>query len=186
MSRWPITVGHPGVALSVRHGVRRTPHPLESIMTITVDLRAEMITNGGFTYDPQADQLITVGSTVGYAIAVPGTEHHFGRKSMTREEFAALFAIVITEWAEEITVDGCVIGGWMSPDRGYMIELTKIWRHVDRATAIMLGVSSHQEAIFDLATGEEIPTGGRGDYDITAPITAADDDLDTIDDDLTG
>jgi hypothetical protein len=127
-------------------------------MTSAVDLVAVITANGGFTYDPAVGHLITVGETTGYAIAVPGTERLIGAEGITREAFAAAFADVVAEYAEAITVDGCVIGGWFSPDRGYMIELTKIWQTIDRETAIMIGQSSHQDAIFDLATGEEIST----------------------------
>jgi hypothetical protein len=132
-------------------------------MTTASDLVQVITDQGGFTFDPAVGHLITVGSTSGYAIAVPGTEHILGDESITREEFAAAFAEVVAEHAESITLDGCVIGGWLSPGRGYMIELTKIWHTIDRATAIMIGQSANQEAIFDLATGETISTGGTGD-----------------------
>ena len=148
------------------------PDPPETIIMITTDLITEITINGGFTFDPTADKLITVGSVTGYAIAVPGTEHVIGTGSISREAFASAVADVVTEYAEAITVDGCVLGGWYSADRDvYMIELTKIWHHLDRETAIMIGQSSHQEAIFDLATGEEIPTGGTGDGPPADPTT---------------
>lgn len=156
---------------------------------MTVDLVTKIATDGGFTYDPAADALITVGSTTGYAIAIPGTEHVVGHAGISREAFAAAVADVLTEHAVEID-HGAVLGGWYSAERDeYIVELTKIHK-CSREHAIALGTATNQEAIFDLATGEEIPTGGTGDsvptealqdweMDLLAPVTAwdaADDD----------
>src|SRR4051812_6967806 len=129
---------------------------------ITTDLISEIKINGGFTFAPLDDRLIIVGEASGYAIAVPGTEHVIGTGSISREAFAAAVADVVCRYADMIA-DGVMIGGWYSADRDqYLIELTRIY-HVSRAEAISLGEITNQEAIFDLASGEEIPTGGARD-----------------------
>lgn len=111
--------------------------------------------NGGFTYHPDTDRILTVGEDRGYAIAIPGTEYVIG-DSLSADVFtdavnAAFLAAESGGWsAEDIHV-----GGWYSPDRGYMVELTTVLR-VDRATAVTIGELRSQDAIFDLGTGEEI------------------------------
>ena len=116
----------------------------------------------GFTYDPTTDQLLTVGSRTGWAIAVPGTEHEVGDLGTSREAFAAAFADVITAYGDQIA-NGAVIGGWYSPAREvYLVELTEI-HDVDDATAYALGVARGQEGIFCLTDGRYVETGGLGD-----------------------
>jgi len=127
--------------------------------------------DGGFTYVPDTDVL---NPASGYAIAVPGTERIIGNNLITREAFAQAFASVVTDlWQyakpNETFGDFSVetaVGGWYSEDRGvYMIELTEVWHGMTRAQAVAVGATRDQEAIYDLSTGEEIKTGGRGDAD---------------------
>jgi len=130
---------------------------------MSVDLLEAISTNGGFTYDPTTDHLYD-GSTPqhGFAIAVPGTEYVLGDASLTREGFAEAFATVVLN-NEYYIASGCVVGGWYSTERGvYMVEITDIF-DIDREDAVRIGRLRNQEAIYDLATGEEIPTGGTGD-----------------------
>ena len=129
---------------------------------MTTDLITTITQDGGFTFDATTGTLVTVGTRTGYAVAVPGTEHVVGDATITREAFADAVADVATQYADRIA-RGAVIGGWYSEDRGvYVVELTDIltW---DRRTAELIGRIRNQEAIFDLATGEVIPTGGTGD-----------------------
>lgn len=130
----------------------------------TTDLLDAVTTNGGFTYSPVADRLFQVGVDTGYAIAIPGTEQIVGSGDITREQFAEGVARVLTDpSAKALIANGVAIGGWYSPERNvYMVELTEILT-TDRIRAVEIGRSRNQEAIFDLATGEEIPTGGTGD-----------------------
>lgn len=131
-------------------------------MTTSIDLVQAIETDGGFTFDPTTNALLAVGEATGYAIAIPGTEHVVGTTDITREAFAAAVADLVTDNAELFDL-GAVLGGWYSPERGvYLVELSMIFR-VDRAAAVKIGEWAHQEAIFDLATGETIPTGGHGD-----------------------
>lgn len=126
------------------------------------NLIATITEHGGFTYDPVRDALIDIGTTTGYAIAVPGTEHIVGHAGITREAFAAAVADLLTEYADAFE-HGAVLGGWHSAERDeYLVELTTIYRGT-REDAERIGRETNQEAIFDLATGEEIPTGGTGD-----------------------
>jgi hypothetical protein len=129
-------------------------------MLATIDLstiRATLDANGGFTLDPRTGRLLTVGEDSGFAIAVAGTEQIIG-DALTEEGFRNAFtAAMETVHPVDIDQDAVFIGGWRAPERGYMIELTKV-HHVSRASAILLGVLHDQDAIFDIATGEEIET----------------------------
>lgn len=130
-----------------------------------------MTAEGGFTYDPRADELVRAGEAAGYAIAVPGTERVVGSGSISREEFADAFVALVRSYGDMLG-EGACIGGWYSPERDvYLIEISEIY-HVDRDTAIRLGTARHQEAILDLATGELIPTAGGGDTPHQAPHQA--------------
>jgi hypothetical protein len=130
----------------------------------TTDLLTAVTTNGGFTYSPTNDHLYEVGRDSGYAIAIPGTEHIVGSGDITREEFATAVADLLSDPVATVLIaNGVALGGWYSPERNvYMVELTEIV-HIDRTRAVEIGRSRNQEAIFDIATGEEIPTGGTGD-----------------------
>jgi len=118
-----------------------------------------ILTDGGFTFDPRRDELLRVGDTTGYMVAIPGTEVLLGPASLTRDEFATRFAALVSSAAVR---EATYVGGWLSPDRGFMIELSELYRG-DRASAVRLGAERNQEAILDLATGEFIATGGTGD-----------------------
>jgi hypothetical protein len=125
---------------------------------MSVALLDKITADGGFTYDPGTDSFVSVGEATGYVIAIPGTEMLLGSAGMTRDQFAARFAALVSD---AVTGHGVYVGGWLSPDRGYLIELSEV-HNVDRATAIAIGVARNQEAIMDLATGEFIDTGGTG------------------------
>ena len=126
---------------------------------------------GGFTYDPRKGGLIEVGKAKGYAVAIPGTEEIVGEdKDVAREDFARGVAAVIMKHQDKIAA-GAVLGGWYSPERNqYMVELTDILPADDREGAILAGKQRNQEAIFDLATGETIVTGGTGDAQLELPV----------------
>lgn len=135
------------------------------------NLQHEIEANGGFTYDPRTGGVLRVGEAKGFAVAVPGTEHIVGEGSVDRETFAKGVAKVIMANRQKIA-KGAVLGGWYSPDRGqYMVELTEIHPPDDREGAIRAGIDRNQEAIFDLATGETIPTGGTGDAGLREKAT---------------
>jgi hypothetical protein len=119
--------------------------------------------NGGFTYDPTKGRLLQVGKDKGFAVAVPGTEQLVGNGTVSRDEFAKGVAAVVKKHANKLA-NGHVLGGWYSEDRdAYMVELTQIMPANDRAGAIREGTRRNQEGIFDLSTGDYIPTGGTGD-----------------------
>lgn len=127
------------------------------------NLQEAIAKDGGFTYDPSTGGLLKVGEAKGFAIAVPGTEEIVGNGEVTRDAFAKGVAKVLMKHRDKIG-QGAVLGGWYSPDRNqYMVELTEIFPPSDRDGAIRVGKARNQEAIFDLATGETINTGGTGD-----------------------
>jgi hypothetical protein len=127
------------------------------IIMPTALLLDTIITDGGFTFDLQGDRLVRVGEASGYMIAIPGTETLLGPADMSRDDFVSRF-VALARTAPA----GVFVGGWLSPERGFMIELSELF-HGDRASAVSIGVARRQEAILDLATGEFIPTGGHGD-----------------------
>jgi hypothetical protein len=137
---------------------KATPFLLESIRE-----------NGGFTYNPRTGGLLEVGKSKGFAVAVPGTETVVGREKVkgedvTREDFAKGVASVIMAHRDRLATGKSVLGGWYSPERNeYMVEVTDILPADNRGGAIREGQRRNQEAIFDLATGETINTGGTGD-----------------------
>src|SRR5262249_23096745 len=118
-----------------------------------------IIADGGFTYDVHSGSLLRVGEASGYMIAIPGTEMLLGPADLNREEFATRFAALVSEAA---VGEGVYVGGWLSPVRGFMIELSEL-HHCDRDSAVKLGVARGQEAVLDLATGQFIGTGGHSD-----------------------
>lgn len=114
--------------------------------------------NGGFTYSPSEDRILTVGQDRGWCIAIPGTEHLIGQR-LTADAFNdAVQAAYLTAQLLGYDSDDVHVGGWHSPDRGFMVELTTVLQ-VDRSTAITLGELREQDAIFNLATGEEFTYG---------------------------
>lgn len=112
-----------------------------------------LITDGGFTYDPREDALVQPGTVRGYAIAIPGTERALGG-AFTPLAFGRAVADA-TSAGDRYSGD-VYIGGWYSPERGYMVELATV-HNVDRVTAVLIGELRYQDAIYDMATGEPIP-----------------------------
>lgn len=144
------------------------PHAQEGISEfMQVDPKTGELVNalhkGGFTFDVKKGGLINVGDVKGVAVAVPGTEYPISA-DLGRDGFRDEMMKFIDKNADAIS-RGAMIGGWYSEDRNqYMIELTELVQ--DRKIAAMLGKARHQEAVFDLGTGELIPTGGYGDAQV--------------------
>lgn len=121
---------------------------------MNVQTLAEQITeNGGFTLDPVTGRTLVVGTDTGWAIALPGTERLIG-ENLTENAFGEALSDVLASIPADDR-ENVKVGGWYSPERGYMIELTTVL-HVDRGTAELIGDIRNQDAIFNLATGEEI------------------------------
>lgn len=148
--RW--TTGGAGAGTGAGAGV--TADTAESLIASIHD-------TGGFTFDPRTGGLVKVGSVKGVAVAVPHTEQIVGRgANVDRAEFISGVADVIQKHGEAMS-KGAMLGGWFSEDRQvYMVELTELIP--DRKAAIALGKQRNQEGVFDLGTGEYIPTGGTG------------------------
>lgn len=115
----------------------------------------------GFTLDPVTGAFVTAGSRTGYAVAVPGTEQEIPA-TLTPATFAVAVAKLAALYGMA-QATGRMLGAWYAPDDGvFMVELTDVLE-VDRVTATGIGEARGQTAIFDLATGETVPTGGTGD-----------------------
>ena len=122
---------------------------------IRFDILPALVTDGGFTFDPQSAELVEIGTRRGFAIAVPGTETVLGNGDLTTEDLVSAIGDLIMVHADALAT-GAMIGGWHSPERDvYMVEISDVIR-CDRESAIAIGRMRGQEAITDLATGEEI------------------------------
>lgn len=122
---------------------------------IRFEILPALIADGGFTFDVQSAELVTIGTRNGYAIALPGTETILGSDDVTTEELISAIADLIMAHADELST-GAMVGGWHSPTRNaYMVEITDVIL-CDRASAIAIGRTRGQEAITDLSTGETI------------------------------
>lgn len=116
------------------------------------DLAVMLATDGGFTFDPSTGQAVNVGDRVGWAVARAGSERVIG-PDVDVDAFAAAFAAA----ESEARATGGLVGGWYSRERRtYMCEVTDV-HDVDRATALVIGMTADQETVYDLATGEVAP-----------------------------
>jgi hypothetical protein len=126
------------------------------MVQLTTRLADAIRDNGGFTYHPDTDRILTVGEDAGYAIAIPGTEYIVGDRFTSDVFTDAVNAAFLAAQDGGYAAEDIHVGGWWSPDRGYMVELTTVLRNIDRSTAITIGELRDQDAIFHLDTGEEI------------------------------
>jgi DNA topoisomerase-1 len=121
----------------------------------TADLAGAVFSNGGFTYDPIGDQF----PTEGVAVAVPGHS-----VILTEDAFRADAATAIADYLRQMRADGVedlMIGGWHDKEHGEVV-LDRVEVVETRDEAMRLGADRGEQAVFDLATLEEIPTGGTG------------------------
>lgn len=128
---------------------------------MNVNITAEFVRNaiaadGGFSWSVRDDRPLVVGQDTGWAVAVPGTEH-------TLEDLTdAVLASVVEDALDDAVrrgfdADQLAVGGWHGGGRGYMVEVTTVVQ-TDRTTATILGEIRDQDAVFNLATGEEVRT----------------------------
>jgi|SRR5215471_253358 len=80
------------------------------------------------------------------------------------EKFSAIVTQAIHDFGSKGYLDqpGAHIGGWLDHEHGEFV-LDPVEHVQDRNEAIKLGVQRNQQAIYDVAAGEEISTGGTGD-----------------------
>ena len=126
------------------------------------DLAAKVLADGGFTYDPNTGTF----PTEGIAVAVPGHS-----VIATREAFEANDEQIILDYIDKMAEDGAddlMIGAWHdTANDEIVLDRVEVVADIDEAKR--LGADRDEQAVYNLATGEEIPTGGtggRGDIDI--------------------
>lgn len=127
------------------------------LATVLGELAEALIRDNGFSFDPAAGELVAVGDRTGWAVARAGSERLVDPRDL--DGFADAVAIVTAE-AER---SGALVGGWHSRERNaYMVEVTDV-HHVDRATALVIGMTADQETVMNLRTGEVavVPQWGR-------------------------
>ena len=122
------------------------------------DLAAKVLADGGFTYDPNTGTF----PTEGIAVAVPGHS-----VIATREAFEADPRKFINDYMRQMRDDGVedlMIGGWHDTANDEVV-LDRVEVVADLDEAKRLGADRDEQAVYNLATGEEIPTGGTGGRD---------------------
>jgi hypothetical protein len=109
--------------------------------------------NGGFSVDPRTGKT----PTDGYMVETKKIDQTFDHPP-TDVDYRKFLDAHQQELSDDPTLQ---MGGWINPDGKYTVALTS---HIpDRATAVDLGQKHNQISIYDLAKGEEIPTGGTGE-----------------------
>jgi hypothetical protein len=122
-------------------------------------LTDKVTTSGGFTYDPKTSTY----AEHGFAVAVPGNSKIIAGKDWA-DRATAVNAILeyLDEHEEEFYANPRLrIGGWHDTEHDEVVlDLSEIFE--DQIEAMKAGVDRDEQAIFDLDTSTEIPTGGTG------------------------
>ena len=143
------------------------PDPADPTRTL-VD---RVLTDGGFTVDTTDGD----APSTGYIVAIPG--HSF---IATREAFEADGQQQIRDYVRAIREDRAfraqygevMFGGWHDTEHDEVV-LDRVEHFADREDAIAAGMARNEQAIWDVAAGAEIPTGGTGgreDVDIVGEV----------------
>lgn len=106
--------------------------------------------SGGFTVDPRTGEM----PRDGYMVETSKTSRTFDHPP-TDVEYRRFIQANQAELSKDPTLH---IGGWINPQGEYTVALSS--RISDRENAVELGKQHNQISIYDLAKGEEIPTGG--------------------------
>ena len=107
----------------------------------------ELPPKGGFTRNP----FTGAQPTEGYSVAIDGA-------SLTKFDRESVQAFM-QKHADVLSREDVFLGAWKAPDTGITeIELSRVVP--DRGEAELLGTAFDQKAIYDNATGNEIPTWG--------------------------
>lgn len=110
----------------------------------------------GFSLDPHTGR----APTSGYMVAVPGHTHQYPESVMhDRHQLAAAIDKFLTEERDVFKKPGVHLGGWVSEGKLWLDPSENI---ESRAEAVKAGKSRDQLAIWDVAGGREIGTGGTG------------------------
>lgn len=126
----------------------------------TTDLPGTVEREGGFTFNPRTKNLVKVGEQAGFAIAVPHTEVTLGQ-NLNHVELLSAIEKVTTKNRVALSQEDHYIGGWTSPERGFMAELSQI-SVIPKNRAVAVGTARNQEGILNMKTGEFLDTGGTG------------------------
>ena len=121
-------------------------------------LVGKVTTDGGFTYNPRTSTYVEHG----FAVAMPGNSVIIKDADFTGE--AAVDAVIkyLDEHEDKVFSNGRIqIGGWHDTEHGEVVlDLSEIFE--DMIEAMRAGAERDEQAIFDLDTFTEIPTGGTG------------------------
>ncbi|MBX6766662.1 MAG: hypothetical protein IRY90_05860 [Actinomadura rubrobrunea] len=132
-----------------------------------VDARAAQLVRkvqieGGFTVNPRDGTEPTVGYVVntGDGARLEDARTFFGGSGFASGR-AALDRFVRDNSAALQADRGLYLGAWYDRAKGRVV-LSTVQVVDDRDQALRLGAARHQRAVFDLASGREVPTGESG------------------------
>jgi hypothetical protein len=132
------------------------------------ELAGQLIADGGFTID-------TYDGTSphdGYIVAVPG--HSFiATKEAFDKDGPQMIRDYLRKMRDDDLTDDIMFGGWYDTEHNEVV-LDRVQRFDDRDEAVQAGIERGEQAIWDAAKMEEIPTGGTGGRE-NADIVGADD-----------
>ena len=143
----------------------RSLKPGEGDAAPQVDLVKQTDEAGGFTFDPNKGEFATSGT----AVAVSGYSAIIKHDEWVKPGVAKQF---IADYLKKMRADGVddsfYIGGWYDKEHDEVV-LDRVQVFANREDGIKAGRERGEQAVFDLAALEEIPTGGTGgreNYDI--------------------
>lgn len=121
-------------------------------------LANKVTTDGGFTYDPRYSRYVEHG----FAVAVPGNSKIVKDEDFTGETAVNAILEYLDEHADELDANPRLhLGGWHDTEHGEVVlDLSEIFE--DQREAMAAGAARNEQAIFDLDSLTEIPTGGTG------------------------
>lgn len=114
---------------------------------------------GGFTYHPTSAS----SPATGVCVARDGTSHIIPADKFfeSRASAKTYVADYLKEHRDEFKGESAHLGGWHDAEHNeFVLDISDVYQ--DRDEAIKVGQERNQQAVFDLATLEEIPTGGTG------------------------
>ena len=98
----------------------------------------------------------------GYMVAVPGHTEQHDASDIAGAKGASIIQGYASAHADALAEPGAHIGGWTDPDTSKVV-LDVSHNIPNRQQAISAGRQRNQKAIYDVARGKDIKTGGTGE-----------------------
>jgi len=127
-------------------------------MSVLGTMIADLPTTGGFSYSPSTGS----APADGYMIALTGYTARFPAEILDDPEVAAKVIVDYLMTNRAIFEgSGLYVGGWIEDGQLWIEPSVNV---ADLAAAVELGRSTDQIAIYDVANGAIIDTGGNGGF----------------------